>query len=121
MSRVAKNPIPVPAGVEVSLNAASITVKGPQGTLSQGLHRLVAVQHTDGNLQVVPADESTAANALSGTTRAILANMVQRDQTDSSRKVAPLVAAADAVKVVTDGKSKDEVVEEIYQLALQRG
>ncbi|MDK2982223.1 MAG: CMP/dCMP kinase [Chloroflexota bacterium] len=51
----------------------------------------------------------------------ILANMVQRDQTDSSRKVAPLVAAADAVKVVTDGKSKDEVVEEIYQLALQRG
>lgn len=51
----------------------------------------------------------------------ILANMVQRDQTDSSRKVAPLVAAEDAVRVVTDGKSKDEVVEEIYQLALQRG
>ena len=50
----------------------------------------------------------------------ILDNMIQRDKTDSSRKVAPLVAAEDAVKVVTDGKSKDEVVEEIYQLALRR-
>lgn len=51
----------------------------------------------------------------------ILNNMIQRDKTDSSRKVAPLVAAEDAVKVITDSKSKDEVVEEIYQLALQRG
>jgi cytidylate kinase len=51
----------------------------------------------------------------------ILDNMIQRDETDSSRKVAPLVAAKDAIDVVTDGKSKDEVVEEIYQLALQRG
>lgn len=76
MSRVAKNPISVPAGVEVSLSAGAITVKGPQGTLSQALHALVNVQHADGKLQVVPADDSTAANALSGTTRAILANMV---------------------------------------------
>ena len=51
----------------------------------------------------------------------ILDNMIQRDETDSSRKVAPLVAAKDAVEVITDGKSKDTVVEEIYQLALQRG
>jgi cytidylate kinase len=51
----------------------------------------------------------------------ILDNMIQRDETDSSRKVAPLVAAKDAIDVVTDGKSKDEVVEEIYQLALQGG
>jgi len=51
----------------------------------------------------------------------ILDNMIQRDEIDSSRKVAPLVAAEDAVEVVTDGKSKEAVVEEIYQLALQRG
>ncbi|BBB48352.1 CMP/dCMP kinase [Pelolinea submarina] len=51
----------------------------------------------------------------------ILDNMIQRDKTDSSRAVAPLVAAKDAVEIVTDGKSKDEVVEEIYQLALKKG
>jgi cytidylate kinase len=51
----------------------------------------------------------------------ILDNMTQRDATDSSRKVAPLVAAPDAVVIDTDGKSKDKVVEEIYQLALKSG
>ncbi len=49
----------------------------------------------------------------------ILENMKMRDALDSSRKVAPLVAAKDAVIVDTDGKTKDEVVEEIYQLALK--
>ncbi|NCS64749.1 MAG: 50S ribosomal protein L6 [Hydrogenophilales bacterium CG03_land_8_20_14_0_80_62_28] len=76
MSRVAKNPIPVPAGVDVNLTAASITVKGPQGVLSQGLTSLVMVEHANGNLQVSPANDGTAANAMSGTTRALLANMV---------------------------------------------
>jgi cytidylate kinase len=51
--------------------------------------------------------------------QAILANIRARDETDSSRKVAPLVAAADATNVDTDGKTKDEVVEEIYQLAMR--
>jgi len=87
MSRVAKNPIPVPAGVEVSLSASSVTVKGPQGTLSQGLHSLVTVQHADGKLQVAPVNESTAANALSGTTRAVLANMVQGVSKGFERKL----------------------------------
>lgn len=87
MSRVAKNPIPVPAGVEVSLSASAITVKGPQGALSQALHGLVTVQHADGKLQVAPVDASTAANALSGTTRAILANMVQGVSKGFERKL----------------------------------
>lgn len=87
MSRVAKNPIPVPAGVEVNLSAGNITVKGPQGTLTQALHGLVSVQHADGNLQVAPADESTAANALSGTTRALLANMVHGVSKGFERKL----------------------------------
>lgn len=76
MSRVAKNPIPVPAGVEVNLSAAAITVKGPQGTLTQALTPHVNVQHADGTLQISPANEGSAANAMSGTTRALLANMV---------------------------------------------
>ena len=50
----------------------------------------------------------------------ILNNMKKRDEIDSSRKVAPLVAAQDAVFVNTDGKTKDEVVQEIYQLAMNR-
>jgi large subunit ribosomal protein L6 len=76
MSRVAKNPIPVPAGVDVNLTAASITVKGPQGALSQDLTSLVKVEHADGKLQVTAARESMASRAMSGTTRALLANMV---------------------------------------------
>jgi len=51
----------------------------------------------------------------------ILANMKMRDQIDSSREVAPLVAAGDAHIIDTDGKTKQEVVEEIYQLAIREG
>ncbi|MFZ5483175.1 MAG: 50S ribosomal protein L6 [Pseudomonadota bacterium] len=76
MSRVAKNPIPVPAGVEINLNAGVVTVKGPQGTLTHAVHALVTVQQADGQLKIAPANDSVAANALSGTTRAVLANMV---------------------------------------------
>ncbi len=50
----------------------------------------------------------------------ILKNMKMRDEIDSTRKVAPLVVAQDAVTVNTDGKTKDEVVQEIYQLAMNR-
>jgi large subunit ribosomal protein L6 len=76
MSRVAKNPIPVPAGVDVNLSAAAITVKGPQGTLTQALTQQVTVKHVDGHLQVAAANQTAAARAMSGTTRALLANMV---------------------------------------------
>lgn len=76
MSRVAKNPIPVPAGVEINLTAASITVKGPQGALTQALTSLVKVEHADGKLQVAAVGASMKSQAMSGTTRALLANMV---------------------------------------------
>lgn len=87
MSRVAKNPIPVPAGVEVNLNASAITVKGPQGALTQALTANVTVEHADGKLQVAAVDESTAANAMAGTTRALLANMVQGVSKGFERKL----------------------------------
>jgi len=87
MSRVAKNPIPVPAGVDINLSAAAITVKGPQGTLSQALTRHVTVTHADGQLQIAPANESAAANAMSGTTRALLANMVHGVSKGFERKL----------------------------------
>ncbi len=76
MSRVAKNPIAVPSGVEVSIAADAISVKGPLGALKQALTSRVKVNLADGNLQVAAADDSREANAMSGTTRALLANMV---------------------------------------------
>lgn len=76
MSRVAKNAVVVPTGVEVNLAGGSITIKGPQGALVQSLPNNVAVSHADGKLQVAVANDSQAAHAMSGTMRALLANMV---------------------------------------------
>jgi large subunit ribosomal protein L6 len=76
MSRVGKNPIDVPAGIEVSLDAESIRVKGPVGALEQKLHRRIGVSRDGSVLRITPADESREANALSGTFRALIANMV---------------------------------------------
>lgn len=76
MSRVAKNPVTVPAGVDVKLSDGDVTIKGPQGTLSQPLTGLVKVSLAEGKLQVTAANDSRQSRAMSGTTRALLANMV---------------------------------------------
>lgn len=76
MSRVAKNPISVPAGVEVSLAAGKISVKGPMGSLTQALTANIHVEHADGKLVISAKDASREAHAMSGTARALLANMV---------------------------------------------
>lgn len=77
MSRVAKNPISLPAGVEVKFDAAGVTIKGPMGSLSQPLSGLVKVSLDNNVLRVAANGESRACRAMSGTTRALLANMVQ--------------------------------------------
>ncbi|MCO5107853.1 MAG: 50S ribosomal protein L6 [Burkholderiaceae bacterium] len=76
MSRVGKNPVSVPAGVEVTLTDGAITVKGPLGTLTQRVDPLVRIARDGAQLAFPPADESREANAMSGTYRAIVANMV---------------------------------------------
>ncbi len=76
MSRVGKNPVAVPAGVEVTLADGAITVKGPLGTLTQRVNPLVSIAREGAQLTFPPADESREANAMSGTYRAIVANMV---------------------------------------------
>ncbi|PIV89186.1 MAG: 50S ribosomal protein L6 [Hydrogenophilales bacterium CG17_big_fil_post_rev_8_21_14_2_50_63_12] len=76
MSRVAKNPIVVPSGVEINLTNDTISIKGPLGTLTQSLVSQVSITHAEGHLQVVNTNESHEAQAMSGTTRALLANMV---------------------------------------------
>jgi len=76
MSRVGKSPIAL-QGAEATLSDEKITVKGPLGTISQAANRLVKVVNDNGTLKFEPTDDSREANAMSGTMRAIVANMVQ--------------------------------------------
>jgi large subunit ribosomal protein L6 len=76
MSRVGKMPIAVPAGVDVSITADKISVKGAQGTLARAANPQVVVKNEGGKLTFAPANESSDADALSGTMRALVANMV---------------------------------------------
>ena len=76
MSRVGKMPIAVPKGVDVAITADQITVKGANGTLTRPTHALVKVAMDAGVVRVEPANDSAEANAMSGTMRALLANMV---------------------------------------------
>ena len=76
MSRVGKLPVAIPQGVDVSITAESIQVKGSGGMLSAVANPLVKVESQDGKLSFVPADESREANAMSGTLRQLVNNMV---------------------------------------------
>lgn len=76
MSRVGKMPIPLPKGAEASIATGQITLKGPLGSLSQQLSTLVRVQNDNGTLKFEAANESREANAMSGTLRALVNNMV---------------------------------------------
>ena len=77
MSRVGKMPVTLPKGVDVQVTADQITVKGSNGTLVRPVHALVQVLNEGGVLKVAPANDSNEANAMSGTMRALLANMVE--------------------------------------------
>jgi large subunit ribosomal protein L6 len=87
MSRVGKMPIAVPKGVDVAIEEERISVKGSLGTLVRQLNGLVTVKNDNGTLTFVPADESAAANAMSGTMRALVANMVNGVSKGFERKL----------------------------------
>ncbi|MCC9647396.1 50S ribosomal protein L6 [Rubrivivax sp. JA1029] len=76
MSRVGKMPVAVPQGVDVAISADKITVKGANGTLVRDLNPLVTIKNEAGKLSFVPANDTAAADAMSGTMRALVANMV---------------------------------------------
>ena len=76
MSRVAKMPVLVPQGVDLSLSADLISVKGSLGSLVLKPNALVKIEQNDGKLTFAPADDSAAANAMSGTMRQLVNNMV---------------------------------------------
>ena len=77
MSRIGKLPVPVPEKVEVSVSKGLVLVSGPKGKLSQHFDASVTVEVTDSEVIVSPNGESRQARAMHGTTRSIVANMVQ--------------------------------------------
>ncbi len=76
MSRIAKYPVEIPKGVEASIKPDLITVKGPLGTLTQTLTSNVVINEDGGKLSFIVTNDSREAKAMSGTLRALVANMV---------------------------------------------
>jgi large subunit ribosomal protein L6 len=76
MSRIANYPVIVPDKVEVTINHDEVSVKGPLGTLTQKLSSRVKIERVENRLEFKVNDNSRQANAMSGTARAIVANMV---------------------------------------------
>ncbi len=76
MSRVAKMPVTLTGGAEATITPLQITVKGPLGSLSQSLNGLVVITNDKGTLSFDVANDSREANAMSGTMRALVNNMV---------------------------------------------
>lgn len=77
MSRVGNAPVMLPEKVEVSISAGQISVKGPLGTLAQPVSPNVKIEKIENRLEIKVLESSRQANALSGTLRALVANMVQ--------------------------------------------
>lgn len=87
MSRIAKNPVVVPQGVDVALGDEVITVKGPLGTLTQAITRDVTVTRDGESIKVSAKDDTIQSKAMSGTVRALLANMVKGVTTGFEKKL----------------------------------
>jgi large subunit ribosomal protein L6 len=87
MSRVAKMPVMLPKGVDINASGQQVTVKGPKGTLSHTIHALVEMVREDAELTFRPRDGSQAANALAGTTRALVNNLVRGVSDGFERKL----------------------------------
>jgi large subunit ribosomal protein L6 len=85
MSRIGLSPIPVPSGVDISVDGAKVTVKGPKGTLSHELPESISLREDDGSLLVERANDERQTRSLHGLSRALVANMVV-GVTDGFRK-----------------------------------
>ena len=76
MSRIANNPINIPTGVDVNIAGNMVTIKGSKGELSHNIHPLIKVEQADNTLKTSTKSNSKFAKALSGTTRALIQNIV---------------------------------------------
>ncbi len=77
MSRVGKKPITIPSGVEVTIDGNTVTVKGPKGTLTRQIHPEMTVKKEDNVIKVERPSDDRVHRALHGTTRTLIANMVE--------------------------------------------
>jgi large subunit ribosomal protein L6 len=77
MSRIGKQPIPVPAGVEIAIEPELVKVKGPKGELRERVSRDMAVKQEDGEILVTRPTDRGEHRALHGLTRSLIANMVE--------------------------------------------
>lgn len=87
MSRVAKNPVVIPAKVEVTLSESAIAISGPLGKISQFLTHDVKLSHQGDSITVAATSDSLQSRAMSGTMRALVANMVQGVSQGFTRKL----------------------------------
>ena len=76
MSRIGKKPISIPAGVSITLDGQTVSVKGPKGQLAWTVTDEIVVEQKDGALHFTPRDESTRARAMWGLSRSLVDNMV---------------------------------------------
>ena len=100
MSRIGRQPIAVPAGVDVKIDGSTVTVKGPKGTLSRTVHSNMKVELDGAEIKVSRPDESNLNKSLHGLTRTLIANMV---------------------KGVTDGYSKELEINGVGYRAAKQG
>jgi large subunit ribosomal protein L6 len=87
MSRVGNSPVALPEKVEVTIGVDRISVKGPLGTLAQQFTPNVKVEKIENRLEIKVNDDSRQANAISGTLRALIANMVHGVSRGFERKL----------------------------------
>ena len=76
MSRIGKKPIPVPAGVEVTINGNDVAVKGPKGELKRSFYELLTIEQEGNEIIVTRPDDSRTCRAMHGLTRTLLHNMI---------------------------------------------
>ena len=101
MSRIGKNPIEIPAGVDVTINGADVTVKGPKGTLSHVVPEPISAAIDEGKVVVTRPSDDRVARSLHGLTRTLIANMVEGVTKGFSKQ---LEIAGTGYRVVAKGK-----------------
>jgi large subunit ribosomal protein L6 len=87
MSRIAKAPVSLPKGVEATISGNAVSIKGGKGTLNMELNDQVQIVNDNGVLKLSPKNNSQSANAMAGTTRAIVQNMVKGVSQGFERKL----------------------------------
>lgn len=87
MSRIGKQPITVPAGVEVTIDGSTVTVKGPKGELTREFQPMMTIKQEDNVVTVERPDDSREARSLHGLTRTLISNMITGVSEGYSKKL----------------------------------